>query len=172
MSRVSLFALLVCLLLATSATKSPAQAGTKKLALATIEGVVAAVEEREGEGGLPTLAAVLELAEAEETRIVLLAPKASCEEIGFEIEAGDRLRVRIFVAEDTEIAKAHKVLNLTRDTMIRFRTLRSVPLWTASGAWQGGHRQSPQGVRRGSSGRQAPGPGPGGPGSGGGGGRG
>ncbi len=140
----------------------PTDAKPRKLALKTVEGVVASIDEHKGEGDLETLAVELTLSESQETRVVLLAPPESCREIGFEIEVGDRIRARIFVDAEGP-AKAHKALNLTRGTMVRFRTLRSVPLWTASGAWQGGPRQTQPGARRGP-GRtgSAPGPGPGG----------
>jgi len=118
-------------------------------ALRTVEGVVTALAERPGESDLPVVLAELELADGERVA-TLLAPRAVLEEIGFEVEVGDRLRVRIF-ADDESPARAQKVLNATRDSMIRLRTLRHDPLWSASGHWQGG---APHGAPRGPGGGQ------------------
>jgi len=105
-------------------------------ALRTVEGVVTALAERPGESDLPVVLAELEIGEGERVS-TLLAPRGVLEEIGFEVEVGDRLRVRIF-ADDEPPARAQKILNSTRGSMIRLRTLRHDPLWNASGRWQGG----------------------------------
>jgi hypothetical protein len=79
-----------------------------------------------------------------EELVVLLGPEQALDEIGFAVEAGDRLRVRVFRADEGAV-RAHKVLNLSRGTMVRLRTLRQVPLWNGQGAWQGGPCRSGQG---------------------------
>lgn len=151
------FVLLPTLLLAIV---QPGETRPRKMALRTVEGLVASIGNHKAEGDLETLALELILSEGEEPQTILLAPRESCQEIGFEVEVGDRVRARIFVTPESP-AKAHKALNLTRGTMVRFRTLRNVPLWTASGAWQGGPSQTrPGGGRRPR--QQSPGPGPGG----------
>ena len=69
--------------------------------------------------------------------VVVLGPADSLQDVGFEVSEGDRLRARVFVREDGP-AYAQKVMNLTRRTMLQLRTLRQVPLWNASGRWEGG----------------------------------
>jgi hypothetical protein len=152
------------------AVAMPAMARSK-VALRTVEGRVIGLEAVPGEGDLELLAVELAIERgAEEPIRVLLAPQETCRDIGFEIEEGDQLRVRIFVEGSGGTAKAQKVQNITRGLMVRFRTMRTVPLWSATGAWHGGpSRVSPGGHHgRGGGGRSGSGSGPGaGPGPGG-----
>ena len=96
---------------------------------------------------------------------VLLGPAETCREIGLVVEEGDRVRVRVFVAEEGEPVKAQKILNLSRSVMVRLRTMHDVPLWNSAGAWQGGpgraYRGGQHGTRHG--GTSGPGRGPGRP---------
>jgi hypothetical protein len=104
----------------------------------TISGTVVAVNDRPAEGDLPVVAVALESKDDTTGRLeILLAPRRVMDEIEFAVEEGDSLRVRLFVADQGPF-KAHKVMNLTRDTMVRFRTLRGIPLWDTRGEWAGG----------------------------------
>ena len=109
-----------------------------RASLVTVEGIVSAVEMLPGEGGVTVTAVRIRL-DGPETREldILLAPESALRQIGFEIETGDRLRARVFLSGD-EPAPAHKVLNVSRDQMVRLRTLTRVPLWDTHGQWQGG----------------------------------
>jgi len=108
------------------------------VSMKTIEGRVVAVERYEAEGGVEVLMARIDTGEgAESGTQILLAPKAVCQDIGFEIEEGDRLRARVFIATEGP-SRVQKVQNFTRGTMVRLRTLHSTPLWSAAGTWQGG----------------------------------
>jgi hypothetical protein len=118
--------------------------------LETLEGTVTALTEAPGEGGLAVVAADLDAGEGREPVRVLLAPAEVLDEIDFKVEVGDRLRVRIFADEDSP-ARAHRVLNLSGNRIVRLRTLRQIPLWSSTGVWQGGDA------------RRGPGYGPGGP---------
>ena len=103
-----------------------------------VEGLVTSVSERPGEGGLSIVTVQL-AAPPDDSRswVLLLAPRPALADIGFEVEAGDQLKARIFPTAAGP-AKVHKVLNLTRRKMVRIRTLSKIPLWDGSGAWQGG----------------------------------
>ena len=104
--------------------------------LRTVEGVVIAVETLATESGMTTVRLRVDDPEPEEIE-VLLAPEAALRQTGFEIEPGDRVRASIFLSA-ADRAEAHKVLNVSRDTMVRLRTLRGVPLWDRAGQWEGG----------------------------------
>lgn len=117
--------------------------GVEKSSLVTIEGRVASVATHPGEGELELIEVRLSLDDHPDRTVgILLGPEAAMEEIGFAVEEGDRLRAKIF-SEDEEPARVHKALNLSRDTMVRFRTLRRVPLWDGNGVWQGGPGRGP-----------------------------
>jgi hypothetical protein len=106
--------------------------------LLTVEGVVDAVETTSVGAGEPLTSVRLLVDDPEPRQLeVLLAPGSALHETGFEVEAGDRLRARIFLS-DSDTVEAHKVRNLSRGTMVRLRTLRQVPLWDTAGRWQGG----------------------------------
>jgi hypothetical protein len=109
-----------------------------RASLVTVEGTIRAVSALPGEGELAVVAVsmVLDTENAEELT-VLLAPESAMSEIGFVVEPGDRCRIRVF-RPDEGPAKAHKVLNISRGTMVRLRTLRQIPLWDGRGSWQGG----------------------------------
>jgi hypothetical protein len=127
---------------------APANGGGARFSLKTVEGVVVDIGSAAGEGGMEVVRVTLALEGEGENRLaVLLAPENVMEEIGFAAERGDRLRVRYFLGEEGT-CKAHKVLNASRGTMVRFRTLRQIPLWDNQGAWQGGPG-APQGGRHG-----------------------
>lgn len=123
----------------------PLTAGDLRSSLLMVEGRVVSVAEMPGEGELPIVAVQL-TAQSDDARSweLLLAPKPALEEIGFEVQEGDRLKARIFPSEEGP-ARVHKVLNLTRRTMVRVRTLSQIPLWDGSGAWQGGQCRGLQG---------------------------
>jgi len=106
--------------------------------LRTVEGEVSALSELPGEGELAVLAVDLEIAEGNAPLRILLAPREVLEEIDFPIEVGDRVRVRIFASEEAP-AFAQRILNTTRGSLVRLRTLRQEPLWNADGAWRGGN---------------------------------
>lgn len=105
--------------------------------LDTFEGEVTALVEQPGESGLALVAVDLDLGDGEAPRRILLAPRATLDEIGFEVEVGDRLKVRVFAESDPPV-RAQRVLNASRSSLVRLRTLRQVPLWSSTGAWQGG----------------------------------
>lgn len=104
----------------------------------TIEGRVLSVDRYQGEGGVEVVLAKLDVPGGpKDGTQILLAPKSVCDQIGFQVEEGDRLRARVFVASDGP-SRVQKVQNFTQGTMVRMRTLHSTPLWSAAGAWQGG----------------------------------
>jgi hypothetical protein len=106
--------------------------------LITVEGTVLTVESAPGEGNLEVLTVTLAPKNSEGQELdLLLAPRATLEEVDFQVEKGDRLQARIFPTDEGP-AKVHKVRNLTRHTMLRLRTLHRIPLWDGVGAWQGG----------------------------------
>jgi hypothetical protein len=140
---------------------SSVPAGAERVALRTVEGRVVALETVAGEGAVEVLAAKLVLAERSAATTVLLAPEDLCREIGFEIEEGDVLRVRVFVGEEDEPVKAQKAMNVSRGLMVRLRTMRAVPLWSDAGAWQGGPSRGAPGSGRGHGPGAGPGAGPG-----------
>jgi hypothetical protein len=126
-----------------------------RTSLRTVEGTVAAVSSRPAEGNLDVVAVTLDTGDAGAKHLeLLLAPQQVLDEISFGIEEGDRLRARVFV-DDQGPLKVHKAMNLTRGTMVRFRSLRKIPLWGREGNWeggscrrQGGHGGSGGGPRR------------------------
>jgi hypothetical protein len=126
------------LLAATDLEAGPTDKDRLREALRSVEGRVVALDSARGEGSLPLVAATLESEGAtRETVRILLAPVATLEAIGFAIERGDRLRAKLFVAEQGP-APVHAVENVTRGTEARLRTLHRVPLWDGRGTWQGG----------------------------------
>ena len=157
----------VAVLLAASLVAAPGFAAkSERFAFRTVEGEIVAVGERVGEGDLPVLSIDLAPDGAPDDRLtVLLGPADACEDIGLEVEAGDRVRVRVLVGDGGNLVKAQRILNLSRSVMVRLRTMHDVPLWDAGGAWQGApgraYRRGVAGAQHGSGG---PGKGPGGPG--------
>ena len=131
----------VAILVAALAVPSGATTGEReplRAALTTVEGTVKSVTALPGEGELPVVAVSLRLdGDAADEVTVLLAPEQALTEIGFSVERGDHCRIRIF-RPDEGPAKAHKVLNTSRGTMVRLRTLHQIPLWDGRGRWQGG----------------------------------
>lgn len=125
----------------------PLIAGDLRSSLVMVEGSVVSVAEKPGEGELSIVAVKLASRSGDaETLELLLAPQPALDEIGFEVQVGDRLKARIFPSQEGP-ARVHKVLNLTRHTMVRVRTLSQIPLWDGSGAWQGGPCLGLQGPR-------------------------
>jgi len=113
-----------------------------RASLATVEGTVSAVHTVPDDAGGATTAVRLRLDEPPGKEIeVLLAPPSALSQSGFEVETGDLLRARIFLTEG-EAVEAHKVMNISRGTMVRLRTLRRVPLWDGNGQWHGGPSRS------------------------------
>jgi hypothetical protein len=127
----------------------PTEEARTDVKLTTVEGEVLEIRELPGEGDVSLVAVALRRDGEQEPLTVLLAPRPALEEIGFVVEVGDRLKVRIF-ADDGSPARAQRVLNASRGSLARLRTLRHTPLWSASGSWRGPGT------------RDRPGPGPGG----------
>src|SRR6185295_11068013 len=74
---------------------------------------------------------------------VLVAPAEVLADIGFSVAVGDQVRARVFLEPVSRLAYAQKLLNESRDLMVRLRTLRHEPLWDAAGKWQGGTAELP-----------------------------
>ena len=125
------------LLLLTAALLSPAAAPARSISLSTLEGVVMSVQTIHSVDDLDLMAVELRNATNGRRTLVLLAPQATCREIGFEATPGDRLRAPVFGPVDAT-ATAQQVLNLSRETTTRFRTLTGIPFWTNAGVWRGG----------------------------------
>jgi hypothetical protein len=129
----------------------------RRASLRTVEGSVTGVSSVPAEGDLQVVTVRLETADAEHGRIeILLAPEQVLDDVGFAVQEGDAFRARVFVVDQGPM-KAHKVMNLTRGTIVRLRTLHEIPLWDVRGRWEGG--PSHEGARSGA-GRQGRGPGP------------
>lgn len=105
--------------------------------LVTVEGEVIAIGHQIGEGDLDLLSVTLGGGEEGESVALLLGPQSALDELGFEIGEGDRLKAKIF-PEAEGPAKVHKIQNLSRNTLLRLRTLHRIPLWNGTGTWQGG----------------------------------
>jgi len=106
--------------------------------LAVVEGIVLEVGAQPGEGGLELVTVRLSREWPEPMEFeLLLAPRSVLEETGFTVEQGDHLKARIFIGDEGP-ASVHKVRNLSRNSMVRLRTLRQTPLWDGAGMWQGG----------------------------------
>jgi hypothetical protein len=135
-------ALVLLAAVGSAAAEQPdAGAPPPRASVRTVMGTIVAVTDHPAEGGLPVVTVALESKNASTERLeILLAPRQVLDDIEFDVAEGDSLRVRVFVA-DRGPFKAHKVMNLTRDTMVRFRTLRGIPLWDAKGDWAGGGRR-------------------------------
>ncbi len=118
----------------------PAAAGTNVTTTGTtlrmVEGTIDELSVARAEAGLEVVAARLRTADG--PRIVLLAPSTVLAQVGFEVRPGDELRGRVFVDGVDGPFVAHKVMNVTRGTMVRLRTLSRVPLWDSAGKWEGG----------------------------------
>jgi hypothetical protein len=137
-ARVILLWSALLLVVAGHAMAQRESAGSRRSSLTTIEGRIDAVETVPGEGGVDALAVRVVLDEPEPRDLqILLAPEKALAEIGFEVQEGDRLRARIFLAEDGP-APAQRVMNMTRGTIVRLRTLTRIPVWSSAGQWQGG----------------------------------
>jgi hypothetical protein len=115
---------------------STVAAGAVAEGLATLEGRVTARAVAPAEGGIDNV--VVTLASPAGNRRILLAPAEVLAEAGFDVQVGDELRVRVFTGDDADPLLTHTVLNVTRRTMVRLRTLRGIPAWDANGAWRGG----------------------------------
>lgn len=110
----------------------------KWASIASVEGVVQAVERASGDAREDLVAIHLQLDQPAPREIhVGLAPRDVLRQAGFDIGAGDRVRARIFLPEDGT-AEAHEVTNISHGSTIRLRTLSGVPLWDSAGKWQGG----------------------------------
>jgi uncharacterized membrane protein YgcG len=135
--RIALVTTLVVGMGATATLAEETQAPTHT-ALRTLEGTVVSVYSSPAEGNLEVVAVALNAEAVKPAHFdLLLAPQQVLDEISFDLETGDRLRVRVFVSDQGPL-KVHKAMNLTRGTMVRFRSLRQVPLWGSTGGWEGG----------------------------------
>lgn len=123
-------------------------AARESVSMRTIEGKVLSFGYHQGEGGLQLLLARVQVPDGPESGTeILLAPEAILDQIGFRVEEGDRLRARIFVSIDGP-SRVQKIQNFTQGTMVRMRTLHSIPLWSTEGAWQGGPIRTARGRDR------------------------
>jgi hypothetical protein len=128
--------------------------------LRTLEGKVAEVGETAGEGALPVV--TLKLRTRDGDFQVLVAPADVLADVGFSVVVGDQVRARVFLEPVSRLAYAQKLLNRSRDLMVRLRTLHHEPLWDAAGEWQGSASELPsrrpagRPTRRRSGGRPAP----------------
>jgi hypothetical protein len=143
----------VILLPWTGATAAAAGDPPPRSTLKTVEGEVLELGLVPGEGDMDVVLVSLSQGAGEPPLRILLAPPGLLAEIGFSLEAGDRLKIKYFTGED-ETCKAHKVLNNTRGLMVRLRTLRQIPLWSNQGLWQGG----PGRIHRGAASSRGSGP--------------
>ena len=144
---------MVALCMVATAAAASGGPGSTRSTVVTVEGTVRSVTALPAEGELSVMAIALvtgDAADGEEIT-VLLGPPQAMDEIGFAVQEGDRCRARIFRSEDG-VVRAQKVLNVSRGTMVRLRTLHQVPLWNGQGSWQGGPCRSGQGS--GAAGRQ------------------
>ena len=125
-------------------------AGSKGYRFTTLEGTVGTVGEQQAEGELRLLSVELDTGRPQGEKVtVLLGPAATCREIGLVVEEGDRVRVRVFVGKEGEPLEAQKILNLSRNVMVRLRSMRNVPLWRSDGVWEGGPGRAWRGGRHG-----------------------
>jgi hypothetical protein len=132
------FLLVLAVVGRASAGPEDADRPALRASLLTVTGSIVAVSEQPGEGGLPVVTVALAKAGSDAERLeILLAPRPILEEIEFTVEKGDEVRVRV-LADSAGPFRAHKAMNLTRGTMVRFRTLRGIPLWDSGGNWGGG----------------------------------
>lgn len=130
--RLGLFLLLAALL------GSAAAAAGDHSALAVVEGTVLEIGTLPGEGGLELVTVRISSQQSDSGELdLLLAPKSVLEETGFSVQSGDRLKARVFTADEGP-ARVHKVRNMSQGSMVRLRTLRKIPLWDGAGMWQGG----------------------------------
>lgn len=107
-------------------------------ALTVVEGTVLELGIQPGEGDLELVKVRLSTPEPDSHELeLLLAPQSVLEEAGFTVQQGDRLKARVFTADEGP-AMVHKVRNLSQNSMVRLRTLRQTPLWNGAGMWQGG----------------------------------
>jgi hypothetical protein len=122
--------------------------GAESVAMRTIEGEVVSISRHKGEGQFEVVMAQVAASGPEHSLTeILLAPDTVCQQIGFEVHVGDRLRARVFV-ESAGPARVQKIQNFTSGTMVRMRTLHRIPLWSATGTWQGGPIQNARGPHR------------------------
>jgi hypothetical protein len=139
------------------------EADQKKFSFTTFEGRIVAVGALAGEGEIELLSVDVATGSSPPKRVtVLLGPVDACREIGFEVDEGDEVRVRALVAGEGEPLKAQRILNLSRRVMVRFRTMRGLPLWNSAGAWQGSPGHAYHGGHHRARGGGGPGRGPGG----------
>lgn len=104
-------------------------------ALEDVEGTVVALDTETAEGDLPVVTVDLRTDEGE--RRVALAPESVLSEAGFEVAEGDRVRARVFLGYGERAAPAQKVMNLSRNRLLRLRTFSRAPIWDAHGQWEG-----------------------------------
>lgn len=143
MSARFILAAALAVLLAGASLAAEGEGGRRSCSLRVIEGSVVAVGEQSAEGGISVVTADLVVDGV--THRLLLAPRTTLDEIGVTVEVGDDVRARVFEAGESADYPVRKILNITRGTMIRLRTLRLEPLWDGSGRWQGSLRHGGEG---------------------------
>jgi hypothetical protein len=146
MRRSIRFAAWPALLLAVMIAPAEAPAAGSARALADLEGTVVALGTGTAEGELPVVTVALQTETGE--REVALAPESVLAEAGFVVEEGDRLRARVFVDPAQGPAAAQKVMNLSRDLLLRLRTFSRAPIWDAQGQWEGARTDASEAGRR------------------------
>lgn len=120
--------------------------GSIKASLITVEGVVSKIGSEVMEGELRVVTASLVSSDAtKQFTEILLAPQTALDEIGFSVQVGDRLKVRL-LSSGPGSSRAHKVLNISRNTMVRLRSVRGEPFWDNHGTWRGGPCRSRSGA--------------------------
>ena len=122
-------------------TRTAAAASQEAMVLRTLQGKVAEVGASRGEGELPVVTLKLQTRDGDFE--VLVAPAEVLADIGFAVAVGDQVRARVFLEPVSRQAYAQKLLNESKDLMVRLRTLRHEPLWDAAGKWQGSPAELP-----------------------------
>ncbi len=134
-------ALLLSALLFGGPSQAASPPAGEATVLRTLEGKVVEVGATAGEGELPVV--TLKLQTGEGGFQVVVAPAEILAGLGFKVAVGDQIRARVFLEPVSRLAYAQKLLNESRDLMVRLRTLRHEPLWDATGRWQGRSADAP-----------------------------
>lgn len=156
--RAGAAALLAAFLCAAAAARADERRdGRERVLLDVVEGRVAAIDARAPAGSDGDADDLVVLRLDGDARGYALAPAAALSELGFEVRVGDRVRMRFFLRagsgdgdgdEDGErVLPVQKALNLSRDRMLRLRTLYRDPLWERGGEHRDGEGRGPHGPR-------------------------
>ena len=104
----------------------------------TYEGRVLSLGSRGGEGELDQLTVDLAIeGNSAETIELIVAPRPVLSQLGLRLEEGDLLRTRV-LGESGVAVSVQYLQNLSQGKAVRLRTLHAIPLWDATGRWQGG----------------------------------